>query len=56
MEITRKNRTPGFKAQVALAAILRNTTLEEQAEHFAVHPNWLSERTPQLDSYRRPGI
>ncbi len=43
MRRTRRNHAPGFKAQVALAAIRGDKTLAEWAEHFAVHPNQISE-------------
>ena len=48
MRRTRRNHAPGFKAQVALAAIRGDKTLAELAEHFEVHPNQLSEWKQQL--------
>jgi transposase-like protein len=34
----RKTHTPAFKAQVALAAIKADRTVNELASHFGVHP------------------
>ena len=48
MKRTRRNHTPGFKAQVALAAIRGDKTLAELAEHFEVHPNQISEWKQQF--------
>ena len=48
MKRTRRNHAPGFKAQVALAAIRGDKTLAELAEHFEVHPNEISEWKQQL--------
>lgn len=39
MRRKRRNHAPGFKAQVALAAVAGEGTLEELAERFDVHPN-----------------
>jgi transposase len=35
----RRNRTPTFKAKVALAALKGDRTLAQLAEQFDVHPN-----------------
>jgi transposase len=43
MKRMRRNHAPGFKAQVALAAIRGDQTLAQLAEHFEVHPNQISE-------------
>jgi transposase len=48
MKRTRRNHVPGFKAQVALAAIRGDKTLAELAEHFEVHPSQISEWKQQL--------
>jgi transposase len=48
MKRTRRNHAPGFKVQVALAAIRGDKTLAEWVEHFAVHPNQISEWKQQL--------
>lgn len=48
MKLTRRNHAPGFKAQVAMAAIRGDKTLAELAEHFEVHPNQISEWKQQL--------
>jgi transposase len=37
MRRTRRNHAPGFKAQVALAAIRRDKTLAELAEYLVEH-------------------
>jgi transposase len=37
----RKTHTPAFKAQVALAAIKADRTVNELASHFGVHPTLL---------------
>ena len=38
----RRNRSPAFKAKVALAAIKGERTLSELAEQFDVHPNQIT--------------
>ena len=48
MRRTRRNHAPGFKAQVALAAIKGDKTLAELAEHFDVHPNQIVDWKQQL--------
>ena len=45
----RRNRTPGFKAKVALAAIKGDRTLVELAEQFDVHPNQITSWKAQLE-------
>jgi transposase-like protein len=42
----RRNRTPAFKAKVALAAIKGDRTLAQLAGEFDVHPN-------QITSWKR---
>jgi transposase len=46
----RRNHTPAFKAQVALAAIKGDRTLAELAERFDVHPNQITTWKAQLES------
>ena len=48
MKRKRRNHLPGFKANVALAAIKNEKTLAELAEQFDVHPNQISEWKKQL--------
>lgn len=38
----RRNHSPAFKAQVALAAIKGEKTLADMAQHFDVHPNQIT--------------
>ena len=44
----RRNHSPAFKAQVALAAIKGDKTLAELAEQFSVHPTQITEWKQQL--------
>ena len=46
----RRNHTPAFKAQVALAAIKGDRTLAQLAEQFDVHPNQITSWKAQLES------
>jgi transposase len=46
----RRNRAPGFKAKVALAAIKADRTLAELAEQFDVHPNQITTWKAQLEN------
>ena len=46
----RRNHTPAFKAQVALAAIKGDRTLGQLAEQFDVHPNQITSWKAQLES------
>ena len=46
----RRNHTPAFKAQVALAAIKGDRTLAQLAEQFDVHPNQITAWKAQLES------
>src|SRR5260221_14503032 len=45
---TRRNHTPTFKAEVALAAIKGEKTLAELAQLFDVHPNQITTWKAQL--------
>ena len=45
----RRNHTPAFKAQVALAAIKSDRTLAQLAEQFDVHPNQITSWKAQLE-------
>ncbi len=44
----RKQHTPAFKAQVALAAIKGDRTVSELASHFGVHPTLIHSWKKQL--------
>ena len=39
----RRNHSPAFKAQVALAALKGDKTLAELAQHFDIHPNQITD-------------
>src|SRR5260370_42156471 len=45
----RRNHTPAFKAQVALAAIKGDRTLAQLAEQCDVHPNQITSWKAQLE-------
>jgi transposase len=45
----RRNHTPAFKAQVAVAAIKGDRTLSQLAEQFDVHPNQITAWKAQLE-------
>ena len=44
----RRNHSPTFKAQVAVAALKGDKTLAELAQHFDVHPNQITDWKSQL--------
>ena len=44
----RRNHSPGFKAQVAIAALKGDKTLAELAQQFDVHPNQIADWKSQL--------
>ena len=44
----RKQHTPAFKAQVALAALKADRTVNELAGHFGVHPTLIHNWKKQL--------
>jgi len=44
----RRNHSPTFKAQVALAAMKGDKTLAELAEQFDIHPNQITDWKSQL--------
>jgi transposase len=45
----RRNRTPTFKAKVALAALKGDRTLAQLAEQIDVHPNQITSWKAQLE-------
>ena len=45
----RRNHTPAFKAELAIAAIRGDRTLAELAEQFDVHPNQIPSWKAQLE-------
>ena len=44
----RRNHSPGFKAQVAVAAFKGDKTLAELAQQFDIHPNQITDWKTQL--------
>ena len=46
--MTRRNHTPAFKAQVALAALKSDKTLTELAQQYGIHPNQITDWKRQL--------
>lgn len=48
MKRPRRNHSATFKAKVALAAIRGDRTLAQLTEHFAVHPNQITQWKRQL--------
>lgn len=51
----RRNHSPTFKAQVAVAAVKGDKTLAELAQQFDVHPNQITDWKSQLpDAQRTP--
>jgi transposase-like protein len=48
MATTRKSHTPAFKAQVALAAVRGDRTVNELAAQFGVHPTLIHAWKKQL--------
>ena len=44
----RRNHSPTFKAQVAVAALKGDKTLAELAQHFDIHPNQITDWKSQL--------
>lgn len=45
---TRRNHSPTFKGQVAIAALKGDKTLAELAQQFDVHPNQIADWKAQL--------
>jgi putative transposase len=50
MAAKRKVHTPAFKAQVALAALKGDKTVNELASHFSVHPTLIHGWKKQLST------
>ena len=48
MKRKRRNHSPKFKAQVALAAVRGDKTMPELAEQFDVHPNQIQDWRKKL--------
>lgn len=46
----RRNHSPTFKAQVAIAAVKGDKTLAELAQQFEVHPNQITDWKRQLSA------
>ena len=44
----RRNHSPSFKAQVAMAALKGDKTIADLAQHFDVHPNQVTDWKSQL--------
>ena len=44
----RRNHSPAFKAQVALAALKGDKTLAELAQQYDIHPNQITDWKRQL--------
>ncbi len=44
----RRNRSPTFKAQVAVSALKGDKTLAELVQQYAVHPNQITDWKSQL--------
>ena len=44
----RRNHTPTFKAQVAIAAVKGDKTLAELAQQYDIHPNQITDWKAQL--------
>ena len=45
---TRRNHTPAFKAQVALAGLKSDKTLAELSQQYDIHPNQVTDWKRQL--------